>query len=82
MSSLTPRDIAADLSVSLFTVGTYLRGGVIPGAFQLYPGGPWRVDAEQYAAWKDQRQAAVDPNRIAPRSARSKAAQNRRRKAS
>lgn len=75
--TLTPRDVAADLNLSLFTTGTYLRTGKIPGAFQLYKGGPWRVDAERYAAWKDQRQAAVDPNRIAPRSARSKAAQSR-----
>lgn len=77
MSTLTPRDVADELKVSLFTVGVYLRNGRIPGAFQLYEGGPWRVDASSFFEWKDARQAAVDPNRIAPRSARSKAAQER-----
>lgn len=79
MTTLTPRDVAADLNLSLHTVGEYLRDGHIPGAFQVYEGGPWRVDADRYAEWKTARQAAVDPHRIAPRSQRSKGAQQRRR---
>lgn len=78
MSTLTPREIAADLNIALTTVGDYLRAGRIPGAFRTYEDGPWRVDAERYAEWKADRQAAVDPNRIAQRSERSRAAQSRR----
>lgn len=78
MSTLTPRDVAADLNLTLDVVGEYLRAGRIGGAFQPYDGGPWRVDAERYEQWKAERQAAVDPHRIAPRSSRSKAAQGRR----
>lgn len=78
MSNLTPRDVAADLDLSLYTVGEYLRTGRIPGAWRLYDGGPWRVDAQVYEAWKRERQAEVDPHRIAPRSPRSRAAQTRR----
>lgn len=78
MSNLTPRAVADDLDVSLYTVGEYLRAGRIPGAWRLYDGGPWRIDAEVYAAWKAEQQAAVDPHRIAPRSSRSRAAQGRR----
>lgn len=79
VSNLTPRDIAADLSLTLDTVGDYLRAGRIPGAWRLHDGGPWRIDAEVYAAWKAEQMAAADPNRIAPRSSRSRAAQERRR---
>jgi len=72
------KDLAAEMGVSPYTAAGYLRDGLVPG-FEVTPGGPWRVDPEVYAAWKAAKSVENDPNRIAPRSARSKAAQNRRR---
>lgn len=76
----TVKDLAAEMNVSQYTASGYLRDGLVPG-FQVSPGGPWRVDPDAYAAWKAEKAAARDPHRIAPRSARSKAAQSRRRTA-
>lgn len=78
MANLTAAEVAADLHLSRDTVTLYLGTGRIPGGFQPVAGGRWLVDADTYAAWKDERQQAVDPNRIEPRSARSRAAQGRR----
>lgn len=77
MTTLTAADVAADLHVSRDTVTGYLATGRIPGGFQPVPGGRWLVDSDTYLAWREQRIAAVDPHRIEPRSARSKAAQTR-----
>jgi hypothetical protein len=81
MDTLTAAQVAADLDLSRATTTDYLRTGRIPGGFQPVEGGRWLVDAGTYQEWKRERQAAVDPHRIAPRSARSKAAQSRRRSA-
>lgn len=78
MASLTPADIAADLKVSRSTALDYIRDGRIPGCFRVVENGPWRVDAEVYAAWRAERMAELDPHRIEPRSSRSKAAQSRK----
>lgn len=78
MTTLTPADIAADLSVSLSTVQKYLTAGQFKGcAFQVVPGGRWHFDADLYATWKAGRAQAVDPNRIEPRTTRSRAALKR-----
>lgn len=79
-ATLTAADVAADLHLSRDTVVDRLRAQAIPGGFQPMPGGRWLVDAATYQAWRAERMAAVDPHRIEPRSARSKAAQNRRRR--
>lgn len=78
MSVLLPADVAEDLHLSVYTATEHIREGRIKGGFRIVPGGPWRVDAEVYEAWKAERVAASDPNRIDGRSARSKAAQERR----
>ena len=81
MTALTASEVAADLALTRTTVTDYLRAGRIPGGFQPVAGGRWLVDEDTYRAWRAERRAAVDPHRIEPRSARSKAAQNRRRTA-
>jgi len=81
MGALTAADVATDLSLTRTTVTDYLRAGRIPGGFQPVAGGRWLVDEDVYQAWRAERRAAVDPHRIEPRSARSRAAQNRRRSA-
>ena len=78
--SLSAEQVADDLHLTRTTVTDYLRSGRIPGGFQPVAGGRWLVDEEAYRAWRTERRAAVDPHRIEPRSARSKAAQNRHRK--
>lgn len=78
MTTLTAADVASDLHVARYTAAGYLRDGVIPGSYQAVPNGRWLVDGDDYEAWKRSRKAAVDPHRIAPRSARSRAAQSRR----
>lgn len=80
MTALTAAQVADDLSLTRTTVTDYLRTGRIPGGFQPVENGRWLVDEDTYRAWRTERRAAVDPHRIEPRSARSKAAQNRRRK--
>lgn len=80
-ATLAVPDLATDLHLSSETVTAYLRAGRIPGGFQPVPGGRWLVDAATYEQWKTERIAAVDPHRIEPRSARSRAAQTRRRTA-
>lgn len=83
-ASLTPRDIAADLHLSVDTVLQHLRAGRIPG-FQLVPNAPWRTDPDTYAEWRrslGSRRAVdgpmpEDPNRIEPRTARSRARMKR-----
>ena len=77
MTALTAAQVADDLSLTRTTVTDYLRAGRIPGGFQPVAGGRWLVDEATYTAWRTERRAAVDPHRIEPRSARSKAAQNR-----
>ncbi len=77
-ATLTLAEVAADLHLSRDTTAAYLRAGQIPGGFQPVPGGRWLVDEATYRAWRAARMAAVDPNRIEPRSARSRAAQSRR----
>ena len=72
-------DVAAELGLARSTVVLYLRTGEIRGGFQVVPGGKWCIDEELYRQWKAERLAAADPNRIEPRSARSRAAQSRRR---
>lgn len=79
--SIPASQVAADLDLSRGVVVDYLRTGRIPGGFQPIPGGRWLVDQDVYLAWRAERRAAVDPHRIEPRSARSKAAQSRRRTA-
>ena len=75
-STLTAKEVAADLQLSEYTVLEYLRRGVIP-AFQAVPGSPWRINADEYEDWKRQPRTPTDPNRIEPRSARSRAAMGR-----
>lgn len=74
MSTLTPADVAADLQVSVYTAVEYMRSGTIPAAFQVVERGPWRIDADAYAAWKASKATSpADPYRIEPRSSRSEA---------
>lgn len=51
-STLTAADVAADLRVSKRTAYDMLRSGAIP-AFRV--GARWRVDSDEYAAWKRDR---------------------------
>ena len=81
MTTLSVADLAADLHLSKAVVTDYLRTGRIPGGFQPVQNGRWLIDATTYQQWKTERIAAVDPHRIEPRSARSRAAQTRRRTA-
>lgn len=81
MSDLTAGQVADELHLSRTTATDYLRTGRIPGGWQPVPGGRWLVDEDVYRAWRAERRASVDPHRIEPRSARSKAAQGRRRTA-
>lgn len=76
MSTLTPADIAADLKVSTETALRHLREHRIPG---FKAGRFWRVESDEYAAWKAADARPADPNRIAPRSPRGMANLNRRR---
>ena len=78
MTTLTAAQVADDLHLSTATVIDYLRAGHIRGGFQPIPNGRWLVDIAEYEQWKAERVAAVDPHRIEPRSARSRAAQSRR----
>lgn len=78
-AALTVNEIGDDLRLTPATVTNYLRTGRIPGGFQPVENGRWLVDEATYRAWRAERLAAVDPHRIEPRSARSKAAQSRRR---
>ena len=75
---LTVREVAVRLGLAPYTVREYAKAGQIGGAYQPVIGGNWRFDADVFAAWKADRVAAVDPHRIEPRSARSRAAQSRR----
>lgn len=77
-STLTVADVADDLRLARSTAADYLRTGRIPGGFQAVERGRWLVDAAAYGAWKEARRTAADPHRIEPRSARSRAAQTRR----
>lgn len=80
ITSLTPADIAHDLQVSVHTVMQMRLRGLFPASYSV--GRRWRIDADDYAAWKDARKAKhTDPNRIEPRNARSRAALNRRKTA-
>lgn len=78
---LTPKDVAENLQLSVWTVLGYFRNGTLPG-YQTAPRGEWRIEPDAYAQWKkDRRDAArvvADPNRIEPRSTRSRAALNRK----
>lgn len=83
MATMTPRELADELHLSVHTIVMYLKAGKIPG-FQVVPGGPWRIDVDTYRAWVTKKSMPLDPNRIAPRSARSQAildaAERRRRR--
>lgn len=76
--TLLPAEVAADMRISTYTALEHIRTGRIKGGFQLVDGGPWRVDAATYEAWKAEKAVERDPNRIAPRHEKSKAAQSRR----
>lgn len=77
--TMTPDEVAQDLQLSRYTVLQHLRSGHILGGFQVVPGGPWRVDVATYAAWRAERaRPSDDPERIDPRSPRSRAAHDRR----
>lgn len=78
MTTLTAAQVADELGYATTTVIDYLRTGQIRGGFQVVPNGRWLVKADEYEQWKAERVAAVDPHRIEPRSARSRAAQSRR----
>ena len=80
MSTLTAAEVADDLHLTRDVLVDYLRTGRVPGGWQPVDGGRWLVDEDTYRAWRAERAAQVDPHRIEPRSARSKAAQSRRRK--
>ncbi len=80
-ATLSVADVATDLHLSKTVVTAYLRAGRIPGGFQPVENGRWLIDTAAYEQWKTERMAAVDPHRIEPRSARSRAAQSRRRTA-
>lgn len=72
-----PTEVAADLDLPRISVIRKLRRKEIGGGFQV--GRQWRVDVEQYRAWKRSlTDAVVDPHSFSPRSARSEAALNRR----
>jgi len=81
MTTLSASAVAEELHLSRATTVDYLRAGRIPGGYQPVEGGRWLVDETVFRAWQAERRAAVDPHRIEPRSARSKAAQQRRRTA-
>ena len=67
MSTLTPAQVAAELQIAHATAVRYMREGTLP-AFRV--GRHWRVDADALTAFKAPTITA-DPDRIAPRSARS-----------
>jgi excisionase family DNA binding protein len=80
MTTLTPEDLATDLKLpgGVEAALRLLRSGEIP-AYKI--GRYWRVDSEELAEWKRLRAPRPsDPNRIAPRSARSEAAIGRKRR--
>ncbi|WP_432457950.1 hypothetical protein [Cellulomonas iranensis] len=79
MTTFGVDEVAADLGLARSTVILYLRAGEIRGGFQVVPGGKWCIDEGLYRQWKADRVAEFDPHRIEPRSARSRAAQSRRR---
>lgn len=75
---LTPRDIAADTGLSVYTVTQYLRAGAIPGA-RMNGNGPWRTEPAAYQGWREQQFGrTADVNRIEPRSTRSRSALGRK----
>lgn len=80
-ADLTPKDVAANLQLSVWTVLGYFRNGTLPG-YQTAPRGEWRIEPDAFRQWKkDRRDVArtvTDPNRIEPRSTRSRAAMNRK----
>jgi len=73
--TLTPRQIADELQLAVSTVVSHIRAGQIPGGFKVGSTGRWRVDEAAYRTWREGRVQSFDPHRIAPRSARSRAAQ-------
>jgi len=77
-TDLTARQVAEELHLSQYTTTAYLREGRIPGGYQVVEGGRWLVHEPTFRQWQEDRRAAADPHRIAPRSARSRAAQSRR----
>lgn len=77
MSTLTPAQVAADLQLSTESALRRLRQQEIPG-FKV--GRFWRIDPEEYAAWKAGPARPADPNRIEDRSVRGTANVNRARK--
>lgn len=79
MTTLTVIEVAAELHLSRSMTTAYLRTGEIAGGYQVVPRGRWLVDEATFRRWQAERRATVDSHRIAPRSARSRAAQSRRR---
>jgi excisionase family DNA binding protein len=78
-AAMTPQDVADDLKHpgGKDAILRLLRAGTLPG-FKV--GMYWRVDPDELSEWKARTAARPsDPNRIAPRSARSQAALARRR---
>lgn len=72
-----PTDVATDLDLPRVSVIRKLRRKEIGGGFRV--GRQWRVDVEQYRAWKRAlTDAVIDPHAFSPRSAQSEAALNRR----
>jgi len=74
---LTVRDVGGVLVLSPYTVRQYAKAGEIGGAYRL-PGGTWRFKSAAFNAWRDALVAELDPHRVEPRSAKSRAAQSRR----
>lgn len=83
---ITTAEAAARLRVSKYTVCRYIKRGVLPAAKPL-PGSPYRIPAAAVAALvSTELPVPVEPEpeqgplQFAPRSARSRAQQGRRRR--
>ena len=77
MTDLTAAAVALNMGVTRDWVYVLLKSCQLEGYQPTGPHGPWRVTPEALAAFKAGAKP-IDPNRIAPRSARSIAALARR----
>jgi excisionase family DNA binding protein len=68
--SLTPKDVAADLHLTVPTILARFKDGTLPG---YRVGGRWRIEPSDLAAWKAGPARPADPNRIEPRGNRGTA---------
>ena len=71
---LTTADVAERLQLKPATVSDYCKAGTLPGAVKVRPGSPWRIPVTALDAL-----APDTTSLLAPRNARSRAQQGRKR---